>query len=697
MNSKINHGHLDRRAVVYLRQSTMKQVYEHRESALRQYGLRERAIDLGWPAEAVDIIDEDQGQSGGNAHERTGFQRLARDVAHGKVGAIFAIEVSRLARSSADWHQLIRLCRLAGVIIADEQAIYAPSDHNDLLLLGIKGTMAEAELGWLRLRLQGALMSKARRGELRIPPPTGYQWDEQTQRFRFDPDEAVQRALSLVFERFRVEGSAQGVGRYFTVHDLQLPARQNTTGAIRWVLPKPEAIVKILHNPLYAGAYVYGRRRVRTELVDGQVRQHHGIRVPQEAWTVCLKDRHPGYIDWEEYMANQGKLDQNRSNHQEPEQRGAAREGAALLQGLVICGRCGQRMRVEYPKDAQHGRYCCRSSRERGGKHEDCWSVGAPAVDEAVRDLFLQAAQPPEIELALAVAKEAERQAAELDRQWKLRIERVRYEARLAERRYKAIDPDNRVVARTLEREWEEKLRDLEETLGGYEEARRREKVELTDADRARVLALARDLPRVWRSPSTTQAQRKTLLRTLVREVTLTPVGRPARGTRIQALWETGAVSDFTVENPGPGKWSATAMEVKEQVRQGLLEGQTPGAIASELNDSGILTGAGNSWTADAVNTLAGRYRLRPSGWIPPNVPVPERRADGAYSLTGLAVRFGVSRLVVRYWVRKGVVRPTDGGGKGNALWFDLDEVTLARIARVLDRRPPRKNTTPIC
>ncbi len=524
MSEKILAAHRERRAVVYLRQSTLKQVHEHRESTNRQYALQGRATELGWPADRIDVVDEDLGQSRSSAQWRLGFQRLAEGVAHGRVGAVFALEMSRLARSSADWHRLLELCGLADVLIVDEQAVYTPRDYNDRLLLGLKGTMSEAEQYWMRLRLEGGRLSKARRGELYFHPPAGYQWDPNTSRFRLDPDESVQRAIRLVFERFRLDGSAYAVARYLARHGLRVPARMVPASEVSWVAPRESLLLHMLHNPIYAGAYVFGRSEERMGLAGGEVRRRLLRILAQPDWKVCFPDHHPAYITWEEYMANRRKLDDNRTYRPGGDRHGAAREGHALLQGLALCGRCGRRMSTRYRGEQGHGQYHCRPQALAG---DVCFSVAAEAIDEAVTELFLEAVQPPELELALAVTREAEQQAEQVDRQWKLRLERIRYEAQLAERRYKAVDPDNRVVARTLERDWEEKLREVAEPEREHGEVRRREKVELTEEDRARILSLARDLPAVWRAPTTTDAERKNLLRMLVHEVTMSPVDVP--------------------------------------------------------------------------------------------------------------------------------------------------------------------------
>ncbi|QSQ26624.1 recombinase family protein [Pyxidicoccus parkwayensis] len=678
MSDKLQATHLQRRAVVYLRQSTLKQVLEHHESTTRQYALKQRAQELGWPAGRIDVIDEDLGQSGAGSAWRSGFQRLAEEVAHGRVGLILALEVSRLARSSADWQRLLELCALADVLIADEQAIYTPRDYNDRLLLGLKGTMSEAEQYWMRLRLQGGKLSKARRGELFLAPPVGYQWNEATHRLCLDPDEQVQRAVRLVFERFRLEGSGYAVVRYFARHGLKLPTHQLRGRQVHWSLPRYDSVLDMLHNPLYAGAYVYGRKEVRMALVEGQVKQRHTTVLPLPSWKVCLFNHHPAYLSWEEFMTNQKKLESNRTHHL-PHQHGAAREGAALLQGLVLCGKCGHSMGVRY-RGATHSPYyeCSNAPGSMGGKRL-CWLVAARGVDEAVARLFLEAVQPPEVELGLAVAHEVERQAEQLHQQWKLRMERTRYEAQLAERRYKAVDPDNRVVARTLEHEWNDKLRELEELESQYQQERRRQKLELSEQDRARILTLSKSLPRVWSAPSTTNAERKNLLRILVQKVALSPIEVPSRQIRVQVVWVTGAVTDFTLPRRQGFQTRSNPAEAVELILQ-LFQQKSDAQIAAELNQRGLRSGANLPWNTKTVHrvlNVRGLHRAMPA---PQCVPAPARRADGLYSVHGVAERFGVSEAIVRYWMARGWLEPTEGGGRGHVCWFKLDRQALRRL-----------------
>lgn len=682
MNDKIKPSHLERRAIVYLRQSMLRQLYEHPESTSRQYALQQRAVDLGWPRDRVELIDEDLGQSGTSAQWRPGFKRLAEDVAQGRVGAVFALEVSRLARSSADWYRLLELSALADVLLVDEQTVYTPRDDNDRLLLGLKGTMSEAEQTWMRLRLQGGKLNKARRGELFFPPPTGYAWEEATHRFCLDPDEQVQRVIRLVFERFRLDGSAYAVMRYFADQGLKMPVRDLGTRELRWVPPRHSLILGMLHNPAYTGAYVYGRREERMALVDGQLRRRRVTRLSQEDWKICLRDHHPAYIPWEAFMGNQRKLDDNLTHSASPDRRGAAREGHALLQGLLLCGKCGHRMATRYQGTLRRAQYECRTPTRSRGEGHVCWTVSAQAIDEAVANLFLEAVQPPEIELGLAVVREVERQTAEIDRQWKLRLDRVRYEARLAERRYKAVDPDNRVVARTLEHDWNEKLREVEALEREHQDVRQRNKVDLTDEDRARILSLTKDLSQVWNAETTTPAERKNLLRMLVREVTLSPVDIPQRQTRVQLLWKTGAVSDFTVPRRSHLLARATPPEAVELIQKLVEDQKDDEVIADELNHRGLRTGDNKPWSKGSVRWIRWRYSLRRPKTLPPSVRRPDQRADGLYSIHGIAARFNVTEHIVRYWIERGWLQGVEGGGLGRTFWFKLDRATVKRLEK---------------
>jgi DNA invertase Pin-like site-specific DNA recombinase len=680
--AKISAEHVLRRAVVYLRQSTLKQVMENTESTRRQYDLRERALALGWSAESIEIIDQDLGRSGSTTEGRSGFRKLSEEIARGNVGAVFALDVSRLARSSADWHRLLDLCGIADVVIADDQCIYDPRDHNDRLLLGIKGTMSEAELTWMRLRLRGAQISKARRGEHYISPPVGYEWASVTARLRLDPDAEVQRALRLVFERIRIDRSAYGVARYFIAHDLKVPARRAGSRELIWSAPRPSRILQILANPTYAGAYVYGRRQHTVGLADGQV-VRRSCRIPADAWKIVHRDHHPAYVSWEQYVTNQKLLRDNRPHRDLPERHGPPRKGECLLQGIVLCGRCGCRMHAVYGGKHKLARYWCNSPTQRGEEMRTCWSVAAAAIDREVGHLLLSVVQPPEIEVGLAVTREAERQSKQLDDQWRLRLERARYEARLAERRYKAVDPDNRVVARALEREWEETLRELDEIERQIAEGRREKKVELDARDRTRLLALSRSLAALWSAPTMTMAERKNVVRTLVREVCIAPGEKRSGGTRVEILWQTGATSEIAIAKQLPGRRTSPAATtlIAEMVRKNKRATE----IAECLNERGLVTADGARWTNIAVHHHC-RYRgLRWAKRMPSSIPRPDRRSDGLYSIRGVAVKLSVTENAVRYWIQRDWLTIAAGGSPGRPCWFQLDDLAVRRLEKLRD------------
>ena len=600
ITGKILNTHLQRGAIVYARQSTLRQLHEHKESLIRQLALKERAIVCGWVDSQVVLIADDLGQSGASADWRQGFQRLAEDVAHGKVGAIFALEVSRLARSSADWHRLLELCSLADVLIVDEQAVYSPRDYNDRLLLGLKGTMSEAELYWMRLRLEGGRLSKARRGELYFCPAAGYEWDRSSSRFRFDPDERVQRVIRLIFARFLLEGSAYLVTRYFVQAGLVLPVREFSTRELKWVAPRYTLILSILHNPIYTGAYVFGRTEQRLGLENGKLKRRCFRKMSQEAWKSVIHDRHPAYISWEEFMANQKKLDENRTFRREGDnRRGAAREGRSMLQGLVLCGCCGRKMCTRYQGTNRLIQYQCRPN--HGDLGAVCFFVAGEKIDRAVEELFLATVIPENIDLSLNLVRETEKQIREIDIQWKLRMKQLQYETGLAERRYKAIDPDNRVVARTLEREWEEKLRELEVIKQEHEEAIRREKLDLTEKDRAQLLRLSKDLRTVWHAKTTTHAERKNLIRMLIRDITLSPIEVPQRMTRIQIWWQTGAATEITINRESKYTAQATAKSTIDLIRSMFEAGNGDEQIAAELNRRQIQRKVNRLWDMPAI------------------------------------------------------------------------------------------------
>ena len=691
--TKIEATHRRRQAIVYLRQSTARQVMHNRESTARQYGLQARAAELGWAREDIVVIDEDLGKSGASVEWRPGFKRMVEAVGEGRVGAIFALEVSRFARSSADWHRLIQLCGWLDTLVVDENAVYDSSDPHDKFILGIQGQMSEAERFWTRQRMHGGKMSKARRGELKIRPPVGYRWSDATSRLVMDPDESVREAIRLVFDRFRIDGSAHAAMRFFSVQGLRVPALAGGTAEVTWALPTRDRISSVLRNPIYSASYVYGRRKWEPVVENGRLVRKKPRLLPREEWPICLHDWHPGYITWEEYVANQDKLKANRWNFEEPRQRGAAREGAALLQGIVLCGRCGHRMNIAYD-NRRRVRYVCNSPIRHGQANNTCWAVLGCRVDEAIEQLFLEAVQPPELELALAVTREAERQSEQLDKQWKLRLDRARYDTRLAERRYKAVDPDNRVVARTLERDWEGTLQAMQEVEDARQAARREKKVELDEEDRAMILALARDLPRVWHAESTTRAQQKNLVRILVSEVCLTPVDGPSRRVKIDVLWATGAVTELSVPRLGPIRRVPAAFEAR--LRELWDAHHTDLEIADILVDEGVVMGRTRGWSGAKVSQFRSRLGMKRTPGETASRRMPHQREDGAWSVRGVAERLGLRPAKVCELAREGHIRSVEGGKDRTAWWLVMDDDDFDRIARhVHEVRTRSRKPTP--
>lgn len=619
--SKITADHLRRQAYLYVRQSSLRQVYENRESTARQYDLKRRAQALGWNSDQIVVIDEDLGLSGATALDRNGFQRLVAEVGLGRVGVVMGLEVSRLARSSTDWHRLLEICALADTLILDEDGIYDPSHFNDRLLLGLKGTMSEAELHVLRARLLGGQMNKARRGELWMSPPMGFVYDPSG-KVVLDPDRQIQDTVRLLFETFRRTGSALQVVRHFTKERIGWPRRLKTgprAGEIVWAKLEHSRVLGILHNPRYTGAYVYGRTRQRKVGGGGHV---HYRRLPRQEWKVFLPNVYPGYISWEEFESNQAKLLDNANGYGPDRRKSPAREGTALLQGLVICGRCGRRMTVRYY--TRQGQlipdYVCQ---RRGIETAQpvCQTVLGTGLDEAISQIVLEAVTPASLEVALQVFEELQARRSELDRLRRAHVQRAREETELAQRQYLLVRPENRLVADQLEKQWNEKLAQLTQVEEEYRRACEAEGPELSAETRERIEALASDLPRVWNDARTPARDRKRMLRLLVEDVTL------VRGQtiRIQIRWKGGATT--SLERPVPQSARdlfRTPTEVVEQVRL-LAAEQRDSQIAQRLNALGLRSGKGNAFSPITVQTIRAAHgiksfaqNLRQAGWLSP-------------------------------------------------------------------------------
>lgn len=607
--SKVRAEHLQRRACVYIRQSSVFQVTRHRESTERQYHLRERAIELGWTTGAVAIIDEDQGQSATSAAHRQGFQRLAAEVAAREVGIVLMLEASRLARCGSDWHRLIEICSITETLIADELAVYDPREPNDRLLLGVKGTLSEAELMTLRTRLYEGRWNKARKGQLVRSVPTGYEVDGDG-RWVKDPDGQVQARLAYVFAQFRRLGVARQVVRVLREEQLKLPVRVwggPDRGQLLWKEPSYGIVMRLLRNPAYAGVYVYGEwayegtdRNPKT----GKSRPHY--RAPED-WPVCIQGHHAGYITWEEYLVNRRRLRQNGFRAMT---QGAPREGSALLQGLVWCGRCGARMGVNTysARERRKPSYICGRNYHEGAAHT-CQSMSATPIDELVVALFLEAMAPAQIALSVQVVENLRAEKQSLQQQWEQQLRQARYEAQLAQRQYDAVDPDNRLVAATLERRWNEKLEAVQNLEQAYRQAQTQAHFSLTEEEQIDIRRLAQDLPAIWHAPSTTDRERKQLLRYLIAEVQLDGVGT-AGMIDIRVSWRSGAATTRRIERLKVGAWAPrTDARVIERIRA-LAPTHIVAQIVELLSDEGLRSAHGRTLREHHVLYLARRHRI---------------------------------------------------------------------------------------
>ncbi len=637
---KITASHLARRAFLYVRQSTLQQVFGNPESTRRQYDLRGRAIALGWPEESIVVIDSDLGQSGASAADREGFQKLVGEVGTGRAGIVMGLEVSRLARNSADWHSLLEICALTDTLILDEDGVYDPAHFNDRLLLGLKGTMSEAELHMLRARLQGGLMAKARRGELKIRLPVGFVYDE-VNKVQLDPDLQVQDAVRLLFTTFRQEGSAIATTKRFYEQGLRFPSRPfqgSHHGELLWSELSYSRTLDVLHNPRYAGAFVLGRTRQRKYGSHGLRR---AWRLPRDQWLVLLTDVHDGYITWDEFEENQKRLlDNNTRTAGGNLQRTPPREGPALLQGIVLCGICGKRMTVHYyqREGCKVPWYICPKGPKALTK-EECQHIPGAGIDGAVGKLVVDTMSPMALEVALSVQEELEARFEEVDRLRREQVERARYDVDSARRRYMRVDPDNRLVAEALEAEWNEKLRALSEAQEDYERRRRDVNATLAPDHRDSIVALATDFPAVWHASSTTHRDRKRMVRLIIQDVTLI---KGAKDIVVHVLFRGGDTRSITIPRPLPAwKTWLTPSETISAIDE-LLDEHIEAEIAEILNEQGFHSGRGNPFTNSTVKQLCQRYGLKSR--------YRRLRERGLLTAAEVAEEAGISLKTVRQW-----------------------------------------------
>ena len=646
--AKVKLTHTRRAAFVYIRQSSPQQVENNRESTARQYALVEKACELGWTREQVTVVDEDLGLSGSGTAKRSGFARMTAEVALGHAGIVLGLEVSRLARNNADWYRLLDLCGMTDTLIGDSDGIYHPAAFNDRLILGLKGTMSEAELHILRARLEGGIRNKAARGELRRGLPVGFVWGEGDGDVCFDPDASVVGAIRTVFAKFTELGSARKVWLWFRSERLSFPLRAHMHSPIRWVAATYTAIHTVLTNPVYAGAYAYGKSR-HERYVDEQGRLRKRTRLlPQAEWAVLLPDHHRGYIDWATYQANQARIDAN--VHPQPHQAGGAvREGAALLQGLALCGKCGRRLHTHYRgRNASPG-YHCSGKDIVQGRGVYCLNVGGIQIDQAVSEAFLKALTPAAVEATEQAVRQLEADHDAALSQWRLAVERARYEAERAERQYRAVEPENRLVARGLETEWEKRLRDLATAEAELERRQQQRPRALSPQERSRLRTLGSDLRKVWTAPTTTDRDRKELLRTLLEEV-IVAVYRSEHRAHLTLRWRGGELTEIDLALPRSQPRGRRTSEDTLSLLPRLAALYPDEVIAGILNRQGRKTASGERFTAVHVGALR-RYR-----GIPRFQPPAQPAQGDVVCIRKAAQILGMNTSTIHRWLAEGFI-----------------------------------------
>ncbi|MFK4273282.1 recombinase family protein [Streptomyces milbemycinicus] len=657
IEGKIQPWHRDRLAVIYVRQSTPQQVLDHAESTRLQYGLTQRAVDLGWAASRVLVIDEDLGHSASGMEDRPGFQRLVSEVGLDHVGLVLGVEMSRLARSGREWHQLLELCALSGALLADPDGIYDPSDHNDRMLLGLKGTISEAELHLIKQRMWNGRIGKARRGELAVPLPVGYLRRPDGE-IVLDPDEQVQAVVRLVFDLFEELATINAVLAFLVDHGIQMGIRVREgpgRGELVWRRPSRVGVQNMLRHPAYAGVYVYGRSRLdpRRRRVGrpctGRVRQ------PREDWLVYLPGVLPAYISLERHERNLERIEANRARSQS---MGALRNGPALLVGVIFCGRCETRMVVHYQRGAGGKLWpkyeCCRAKADYGG--ELCQQLSGTCVDEYVTDLLLAAVEPAALEVSLQAAEQAQHRRVEVDRIWRQRLERADYAVDRARRQYQLAEPENRLVVRELEKNWENALserRHLGEDYDRFTSSRPRV---LTAAEREQIRALASDLPAIWRAPTTTDTDRKQLVRHLIDKVRLTVIGDSERVT-VSIIWAGGHRTDGELVRPVARLDQLSYFpQLAARARELTAAGHSAPTIAKILNEEGFRPPK----RRERFGTQGIRQLLQGLGCVSRQERAIRRSATplgrNEWWPTDLAREIGMPRVTLFGWIKRGWV-----------------------------------------
>ena len=648
MTKKISSSHLERNAYLYVRQSSLRQVYENTESTKRQYALSERALALGWPADRITVIDTDQGQSGSNTVNRDGFKKLVAEVGMGHAGIVIGLEVSRLARNSADWHRLLEICAITETLILDEDGIYDPNNFNDRLLLGLKGTMSEAELHYLKMRMLGGRLAKAKRGELKTPLPVGFVYNSSG-KVILEPDKQIQHVIRLFFETFRKIGSALGAIKYFKNNGLKFPQKiikGPNKGDVVWGWLMHSRSIQILHNPRYAGTFFYGKMKSNS-MPDGS-RKYKTM--PRESWHSFIINAHEGYISYKEFEENQRILAKNAQAYGVDRRNGPPRQGPALLQGLVICGKCGRRMHTHYR--SRNKRITCDYRCEQNNRQHgepSCQRISGNIIEEAISELLIESFTPLALEIALNVQEELKQRFEDIDRVRKQHIDSMRYEANLARRRYMQVDPDNRLVTDTLEAEWNTKLRSLKEAQEEYKKQQEKDFKIFGEKERKEIFSLATDFPALWNSPNTSYHDKKRMIRYLVEDITLTREAN--RSILVQVRFKGGATKTLT---PLPAPIKATELfktnsEVIDRIDE-LLDNHSEEEIASILNREGKKPGRVKMFTTNIVSAIRRNYNLKSHF-----ERVKEK--NKLYTIYEAANKLKMSHRSVRTLIKKGVIK----------------------------------------
>lgn len=690
-HSKVGDRHLQRLAAVYVRQSTRQQLLNHQESTRLQYALKDRAVALGWEADRVLVIDDDQGMSATTAVARTGFQRLVTEIGLDHVGLVLGIEMSRLARSGKDWYQLIELCALSGAVLADLDGVYDPADYNDRLVLGLKGTISEAELHLIKQRMWNGRINKARRGELTFPLPSGYV-RRPSGEVVFDPDEQVQAVIRLLFTQFERRGTLHGVLRYFVDHDIQLGIRLREgpdKGTLEWRRPNRMTLQTLLHNPAYAGIYAYGRRRVDPRRKDPARPSTGRVVKARDEWLVMIPDVLPAYISVTRFEANEAKLAANRAR---AETMGAVRNGPALAAGLVFCGRCRRRMIVRYHTQHSHAlpEYLCSRDVTNYGALRTCQLLNAACVDDFIEARVLGALTPAAVEVSLHAADQVLAERAELEELWSKKLERAEYEADRARRCYHLAEPENRLVVRQLEKEWETALANQQKLREEHERFTRTSPRVLASAERQTITALASDIDGLWHAKTTTVTDRKEIVRAIVDKVIVTVLGT---SERVQAtiVWAGGSTTSGELVRPVQ---RLNQMSYYPQLVDRIRELAGQGIGASRITDSLEAEGyrpakGGNRITSNTIRNLmrqlgcsAGRvHRHRPA-------PPGEDPGPDEWWLKHLATELDMATATLYNWINRGWITTRRESCWPHRLIAHADQQELAEL-RERRTRPP--------